>query len=51
MAPRTNTLVSLDHAAERLAIVLGALRDIGVSTPRPAPRASLAFVPRQIREV
>jgi hypothetical protein len=38
-----------DRAAEHLAIVLGALQDLGVPAPRPAPRRSLAFVPRQLR--
>ena len=50
MAPQTHAPVNQDRALH-WEIVAGALRDIGVSTPRPAPRASLAFVPRQIREV
>jgi hypothetical protein len=35
---------------EPLIIVLGALADIGISSPRPAPGASLAFIPRQLRQ-
>jgi hypothetical protein len=36
-------------AAEHLAIVLGALQDLGIDA-RPAPQRSLAYVPRQLRQ-
>ena len=48
MATQTHT--HQQAPAEHLAIVLGALADLGVSNPRPAPQRSLAYVPRQLRQ-